>query len=49
MTPWHRWEDNIKMDLKEIKCTVWTPMIGGGGGGEEEEEWQTGPTVYHRI
>ena len=32
----HRWEDNFKMDLKEIRWYVWTGfatlMIGMGGG-----------------
>jgi len=31
-----RWEDNIKMDLQEMKCGVWTGSswlrIGTGGG-----------------
>jgi hypothetical protein len=22
--PRHRWEDNIKMDRKEVRCGVWT-------------------------
>jgi len=32
----HRWEDNIKMDLQEVWCGVWTRSrwlrIGTGGG-----------------
>ena len=26
--PWHRWEDNIKMDLQEVECGVtdWIDM-----------------------
>jgi len=32
----HRWEDNIKMDLQEVGCGVWTGLswlrIGTGGG-----------------
>jgi len=34
--PRHRWEDNIKMDLQEVGCGVWTVLswlriwIGGG-------------------
>jgi hypothetical protein len=32
----HRWEDNIKMDLQEVVCGVWTVSswlrIGTGGG-----------------
>ena len=31
-----RWEDNIKMDLQEMECEVWTGLIwiriGTGGG-----------------
>jgi hypothetical protein len=34
--PRHRWEDNIRMDLKEVGCGVWTGFswlkIGTGGG-----------------
>jgi len=34
--PRHRWEDNIKMDLQEVRCGAWTesswPRIGTGGG-----------------
>ena len=34
--PRRRWEDNIKMDLQELGCGVWTGsswlMIGIGGG-----------------
>jgi len=34
--PRHRWEDDIKMDLQEMGCGVWTgsswPSIGTGGG-----------------
>jgi hypothetical protein len=34
--PRRRWEDNIKMDLKEVGCGVWTESIwlriGTGGG-----------------
>jgi hypothetical protein len=22
----HRWEDNIKMDLQEVRCGVWTGL-----------------------
>jgi hypothetical protein len=33
--PRRRWEDNIKMDLKEVECRVWTGSIwlriGTGG------------------
>ena len=33
--PMHRWEDNIKMDLQEVGCGVWTGSrwlrIGTGG------------------
>ena len=33
--PRHRWEDNIKMDLQEVGCGVWTGLswlrIGTGG------------------
>ena len=33
--PWCRWEDNIKMDLQEVGCEVWTGSswlrIGRGG------------------
>jgi hypothetical protein len=33
--PRHRWEDNIKMDLEEMGCGVWTGSIwlriGTGG------------------
>jgi hypothetical protein len=34
--PWHRREDNIRMDLQEVECGVWTGLvwlsieIGGG-------------------
>jgi hypothetical protein len=31
-----RWDDNIKMDLQEVRCVVWTGSrwfrIGPGGG-----------------
>ena len=34
--PRHRWEDNIKIDLQEVGCGVWTGSnwhgIGTGGG-----------------
>jgi hypothetical protein len=34
--PRHRWEGNIKMDLLEVGCGVWTGLswlrIGTGGG-----------------
>jgi len=34
--PRHRWEDNIKMDLQEVGCGVWTGLrwlrIGTCGG-----------------
>ena len=34
--PRHRWEDNIKMDLQEVGCGVWTGWnwlrIGTGSG-----------------
>ena len=34
--PRRRWEDNIKMDLQEVGCRVWTGSswlrIGTGGG-----------------
>ena len=34
--PRRRWEDNIKMDLQEVGCGVWTGSswlrIGTGGG-----------------
>jgi hypothetical protein len=34
--PRRRWEDNIKMDLREVGCGVWTASswlrIGTGGG-----------------
>jgi len=34
--PRSRWEDNIKMDLQEVVCGVWTGLfwfrIGTGGG-----------------
>ena len=34
--PRRRWEDNIKMDLREVGCVVWTGSswlrIGTGGG-----------------
>jgi hypothetical protein len=34
--PRHRWEDNIKMDLKEVGWGAWTGLIwlriGTGGG-----------------
>jgi hypothetical protein len=34
--PRHRWEDNIKMNLQEVGCGVWTGLswlrIGTGGG-----------------
>ena len=34
--PRRRWEDNIKMDLQEVGCGVWTGLIwlriGAGGG-----------------
>ena len=34
--PRHRWEDNIKMDIQEVGCGVWTGSswlrIGTGGG-----------------
>jgi len=33
--PRHRWEDNIKMDLQEVGCGLWTGLswlrIGTGG------------------
>ena len=33
--PRSRWEDNIKMDLQEVGCGIWTgsswPRIGTGG------------------
>jgi hypothetical protein len=36
LTPRHRWEDNIKMDLEEVGCGVWTGLswlrIEKGGG-----------------
>jgi hypothetical protein len=32
----HRWEDNIKIDFREMKCMVWTGLswlrIGTSGG-----------------
>jgi hypothetical protein len=34
--PWRRWEDNIKMDLREIGFGMWIGLIGlriGTGGG----------------
>jgi hypothetical protein len=34
--PGRRWEDNIKMDLQEVGCGVWTGLSGlriGSGGG----------------
>jgi hypothetical protein len=34
--PRRRWEDNIKMDLLEVGCGMWTGLswlrIGAGGG-----------------
>jgi hypothetical protein len=34
--PWRRWEDNIRMDLQEMGCGVWTGLswlrIETGGG-----------------
>jgi hypothetical protein len=34
--PRHRWEDNIKVDLKKVGCRAWTVssclMIRTGGG-----------------
>ena len=34
--PRRRWEDNIKMDLQEVECGVWTGSswfkVGTGGG-----------------
>ena len=34
--PIRRWEDNIKMDLQEVRCGAWTGSswlrIGKGGG-----------------
>jgi hypothetical protein len=34
--PRRRWEDNIRMDLQEVGCGVWTGLgwlkIGTGGG-----------------
>jgi hypothetical protein len=34
--PRRRWEENIKMDLREVGCRVWTGLIlfkiGTGGG-----------------
>jgi hypothetical protein len=34
--PRRRWDDNIKMDLQEVGCGVWTGLsclrIGTGGG-----------------
>jgi hypothetical protein len=34
--PRHRWDDNIKVDLKEVECGTWTGsswlMIRTGGG-----------------
>jgi len=34
--PRRRWENNIKMDLQEVRCGVWTGSrwirIGTGGG-----------------
>jgi len=34
--PRRRWEDNIKMDLEEVRCGAWTGLIwlriGTGGG-----------------
>jgi hypothetical protein len=34
--PMRRWKDNIKMDLQEVGCGVWTGLswfgIGTGGG-----------------
>ena len=34
--PWHRWEDNIKMDLQEMKCGVidWIDVA------QDRERWQ---------
>jgi len=33
--PRHKWEDNIKIDLQEVGCRVWTEWswlrIGAGG------------------
>jgi hypothetical protein len=31
--PWHRWEDNIKMDLQEVGCGYmdWLRIATGGG------------------
>jgi len=33
--PRHRWEDNIKMNIQEVRCGVWTGTswlrIGKGG------------------
>jgi hypothetical protein len=34
--PRHRWEDNIKMDLQEVECGLWTILswlrVETGGG-----------------
>jgi hypothetical protein len=34
--PWHKWEDNIKMDLQEVGWEAWSGLIwlriGTGGG-----------------
>jgi hypothetical protein len=36
VTPWRRWEDNIKTDLQEVSWGAWTGLIwlrmGTGGG-----------------
>jgi hypothetical protein len=35
-TPWRRWKDNVKMDVQEVGCEVWTGSswfsIHTGGG-----------------
>jgi len=34
--PWHRWEDNIKMDLQEVECGFinWIDVA------QDRERWQ---------
>ena len=34
--PWHRWEDNIKMDLQEVECGIidWIDVAW------DRERWQ---------
>jgi len=40
--PWHRWEDNIKMDLQKVQCGFvdWIDLV------QDRDSW---PTVVKAI